>query len=920
MGLLNAIFGGFSEKELRRIQPEVKKVLALQDHYKKMSDKELKAMTPALKERLAKGETLDDILPDAFAVCREAATRVLQQTHFEVQIVGGIVLHRGMIAEMKTGEGKTLTSTLPIYLNALAGKGVHVVTVNDYLARRDSEWMGKLFRYLGLTVGLVIHDIEPAQRKLAYAADITYGTNNEFGFDYLRDNMVTYKENMVQRGHAYAIVDEVDSILVDEARTPLIISGQGSKSTDMYKLADNFAKTLKANRVVELDDKEDHDADEDLDGDYLVDEKQRTVTLTKRGIEKAEKYFNIENLSDADNMELSHHINQAIKARGIMRLDVDYVVRDGEVIIVDEFTGRLMVGRRYNEGLHQAIEAKEGVTIERESKTLATITFQNYFRMYTKLAGMTGTAKTEEDEFMEIYGLQVVEIPTNRPLLRKDMPDSVYKTEKGKYNAVIEQIVECHEKGQPVLVGTVNIEKSEDLSKLLKKRGIKHEVLNAKFHEKEAQIVAQAGRKGAVTIATNMAGRGTDIMLGGNAEFSAKEELKKQGYEEDLIAEADGHGDTDNEEILAIREVYSGLYDEMKKPIVVEAEEVRDAGGLYIIGTERHESRRIDNQLRGRAGRQGDPGASRFFLSLEDDLIRLFGGDRVQNMMDVLKVDEDTPIESKMITNTIQSAQRRIEGRNFESRKNVLRFDDVMNSQRELIYGQRQQVLSGDDVSESIHSMMEQSIAESVEVYCGTDDAKDWNLSGLRDHYLNWLTQEDDFKKEEKEPGKYTRAQITETLNEKANKICKDKEDKYGEKMMRELERAVLLRNVDVKWMDHIDNMEELRKGIYLRSYAQRDPVIEYRVEGFEMFDGMIESIREDTTKMLLTIQIRQGEDAPERKQVAKPTSESGGSDTADTTKKPIKKSEKIGPNDPCPCGSGKKYKKCHMASGEYEK
>lgn len=919
MGILNALFGGFSEKELRRIRPEVNKVLGLADHYKAMSDAELKAMTPALQKRLANGETLDDILPDAFAVCREGATRVLQQTHFEVQIIGGIVLHRGQIAEMKTGEGKTLTSTLPIYLNALAGKGVHVVTVNDYLAKRDSEWMGKLFRFLGLSVGLVVHGVEPAERKAAYAADITYGTNNELGFDYLRDNMVTYKENMVQRGHAFAIVDEVDSILVDEARTPLIISGQGDKSTDMYKLADNFAKTLKANRVAELDDKEDHDADEDLDGDYIVDEKQRTATLTKRGIEKAEKYFNIENLSDADNMELSHHINQAIKARGIMKLDVDYVVREGEVIIVDEFTGRLMMGRRYNEGLHQAIEAKEGVTVERESKTLATITFQNYFRMYTKLAGMTGTAKTEEDEFNDIYGLQVVEIPTNRPMIRHDYPDAVYKTVQAKYDAVIQQVVECHEIGQPVLVGTVSIDKSEELSKLLKRKGVKHEVLNAKFHEKEAQIVAQAGRKGAVTIATNMAGRGTDIMLGGNADFAAKEEMRKQGFSEEMIAEADSHADTQDEEILAARETYRTLFDEKKVPISAEAEEVRVAGGLFIIGTERHESRRIDNQLRGRSGRQGDPGASRFYLSLEDDLMRLFGGERVQNLMDRLNVDDDTPIENKIITSSIERAQRQIEGRNFEARKNVLRFDDVMNSQRETIYGQRQTVLSGDDVSESVRGMVRDTVAGNVELYCGGDDASAWNLSGLRDHYLGWLTKDDDFKEAEKNPGKMSKSEVSDMLVDRALAICDAKEKKYGAPLMRELERAVLLRNVDTKWMDHIDNMEELRKGIYLRGYGQHDPVIEYRMEGYDMFDAMSDAIREDTAKMLLTIELRQGEEAPERKQVAKPTSESGADDGS-VQKQPVRKTKKVGPNDPCPCGSGKKYKKCHMATGEYEK
>ncbi|MGD9560300.1 MAG: preprotein translocase subunit SecA, partial [Oscillospiraceae bacterium] len=764
MAFLDKIFGSFSEKELKRIRPASQAVLDLEDRFKAMGDAELRGMTAQLKEKLAGGATLDDILPEAFAACREASSRVLGMTHFPVQVLGGIVLHKGMIAEMKTGEGKTLVATLPVYLNALTGNGVHVVTVNDYLAKRDSEWMGKSYRYLGLSVGLVIHGVEPPERRAAYAADITYGTNNEFGFDYLRDNMVTYKENMVQRGHAYAIVDEVDSILVDEARTPLIISGQGDKSTEMYKLADGFAKTLKVNRVTQLDDKVDHDAAEEIDGDYIVDEKARTATLTKRGIQKAEKHFNIENLSDADNMELSHHINQAIKARGVMRRDVDYVVRDGEVIIVDEFTGRLMMGRRYNEGLHQAIEAKEGVAVERESKTLATITFQNYFRMYKKLAGMTGTAKTEEDEFSEIYGLQVVEVPTNRPMVRSDHADSVYKTVEGKYRAVIDQVEACHEKGQPVLVGTISIERSELLAKLLKKKGIKHEVLNAKHHEKEALIVAQAGRKGAVTIATNMAGRGTDIMLGGNAEFVAKEEMRRQGFSEELLVEATGHAETDDEEILNARQVYSALYNEKKDAIDAEADEVRDAGGLFIIGTERHESRRIDNQLRGRSGRQGDPGESRFYLSLEDDLMRLFGGERVQGLMDTLGVDEDTPIENRMISNSIEGAQRKIEGRNFEARKNVLRFDDVMNSQREIIYGQRQTVLSGQDVGENVRTMMRESIAGNVALYCAGDEPEEWNLTALRDHYLGWLTKDEDFRYDEDELEKAEREAITEEL------------------------------------------------------------------------------------------------------------------------------------------------------------
>ncbi len=912
MGLLDKIFGSFSDKELKRVKPIVDEILGMEDRFSAMSDKELKAMTPALKERLANGETLDDILPEAFAVCREASTRVLGMTHFPVQLIGGIVLHKGMISEMKTGEGKTLVATLPVYLNALAGDGVHVVTVNDYLAKRDSEWMGKVYRFLGLSVGLIIHEVEPADRRKAYACDITYGTNNEFGFDFLRDNMVTYKENMVQRGHSYAIVDEVDSILVDEARTPLIISGQGDKSTEMYSRADSFVKGLRVSRVVELDDKVDHDTEEELDGDYIVDEKQRSATLTARGIEKAERFFNIENLSDAENMEISHHINQAIRARGVMKRDVDYVVKDGEVIIVDENTGRLMLGRRYNEGLHQAIEAKEGVKVERESKTLATITFQNFFRMYKKLAGMTGTAKTEEDEFNEIYGLSVVEIPTNMPMVRADHADAVYKTVPGKYRAVIDQIAECHEKGQPVLVGTISIERSEELSKLLKRKGIKHEVLNAKFHEKEAQIVAQAGHRGAVTIATNMAGRGTDIMLGGNAEFAAKEEMRRLGYDEDLIAESTGHGDTDDENILEARETYEKLYAEKKGPIEEEAAQVREAGGLFIIGTERHESRRIDNQLRGRSGRQGDAGESRFYLSLEDDLMRLFGGERVQNMMDSLGVDEDTPIENRIITSSIESAQRKIEGRNFEARKNVLRFDDVMNSQREIIYGQRQKVLSGEDVSESIHTMMRESIESSIASYCSGDDQDEWNLEGLRDHYLGWLSTKEDFRYDKDELDELTRGDIEEILLPRAKKIVQAKEEKYGAPTMRELERAVLLRNVDSKWMDHIDAMDELRKGIYLRGYAQRDPVVEYRYEGFEMFDAMVESIREDTTKMILTVEIRQADgEAPKRTEVAKPTGESGAGSDGTLKKQPVRKKEKVGRNDPCPCGSGKKYKKC---------
>ncbi len=909
MAFLDKIFGSFSDKELKKIRPIADKVLALEDHYKALSDAELQAVTPALKERLAAGETLDDILPDAFAACREASDRVLGMRHFPVQIIGGIVLHRGEIAEMKTGEGKTLVATLPVYLNALTGEGVHVVTVNDYLARRDSEWMGKLYRFLGLSVGLITHEMDGAARRAAYACDVTYGTNNELGFDYLRDNMVTYRQQMVQRGHTYAIVDEVDSILIDEARTPLIISGEGDKSTDLYKQADDFVRRLKKKVFADVDDKEEHDDEVEEDVDYIVVEKQKTVNLTQNGIKRAEAYFHLDNLADAENMTISHHINQAIRAHGIMKRDVDYVVKDGEVIIVDEFTGRLMLGRRFNEGLHQAIEAKEGVSVQKESKTLATITFQNYFRMYKKLAGMTGTAKTEADEFQEIYSLSVVEVPTNRPVIRKDLDDVVYKTEKAKFNAVIDQIVECHEKGQPVLVGTISIEKSELLSKMLRARGIRdHAVLNAKHHEREAEIVAQAGKFGAVTIATNMAGRGTDIVLGGNAEYLAKADLRKAGFADELIAEADGHADTDNEEILAARAAFAAALEKHRPVVAEEAKRVREAGGLFIIGTERHESRRIDNQLRGRSGRQGDPGATRFFLSLEDDLMRLFGGERVQRLMDTLGVEEDMPIENKMITSVIESAQKKIEGQNFSIRKNVLSFDDVMNQQREIIYGQRNKVLQGDDVSESVQKMVRDSITETVAQYTAGENAAEWDLSGLRDHYRGWLCADGDFAYDKEQLASLTREQVCDLLIERAQKICQAKEQKYGSPIMRELERVVLLRTVDTKWMEHIDNMDELRKGIYLRSYGQRDPVVEYRIEGFDMFDDMVAAIREDTTRMLLTIQIRTKEE-PKREQVAIPTGEGAGG-TKLNSRAP-QRVQKIGRNDPCPCGSGLKWKKC---------
>ena len=902
MGLLKSLFGDYSKREVKRIQPLCDKVLALEEEYRAMSDETLRAQTDKLKNRLETGETLDDILPEAFATCREAADRVLGMRHFPVQIIGGIILHQGRIAEMRTGEGKTLVATLPAYLNALSGKGVHIVTVNDYLARRDSEWMGKVYRYLGLQVGLVVHGLDNNERRAAYNADITYGTNNELGFDYLRDNMVIYKENKVQRPHNYAIVDEVDSILIDEARTPLIISGQGDKSTDLYEQADRFAKTLKITRIKEMDAKEEQDT---VDGDYIVDEKARTATLTQAGVKKAEQYFHLENLMDSDNVTLLHHINQAIKARGVMTRDVDYVVKDDQVIIVDEFTGR-----RYNEGLHQAIEAKEGVKVERESKTLATITFQNYFRLYKKLSGMTGTAKTEETEFQQIYKLDVVEIPTNKPTIRTDLPDSVYKTEAGKFNAVIRQIEECHERQQPVLVGTISIEKSEHLSNLLKKKGIAHEVLNAKYHEKEAEIIAQAGKIGAVTIATNMAGRGTDIMLGGNPEYLAKAEMRRMGFPEEMIVESTGFGDTDNEEIIAARATFKELNEKYKAEIKPEAEKVKEAGGLFILGTERHESRRIDNQLRGRAGRQGDPGATRFYLSLEDDLMRLFGGDRINNLMEALGIDEDTPIENKMLTNSIESAQRKVEERNFGIRRDVLQYDDVMNRQREIIYSQRDKVLNGESVRDSIVNMIKESIAETVKTYTANDETHDdWNLDGLRDYYRGWLAGDDDFQYDAQGLEDLERQDLVDTLTDRAMSIYDKKEAQYGGEIMRELERVILLKTVDRYWMDHIDNMDELRRGIHLRAYGQKDPVVMYRVEGFDMFDQMINAIREDTSRLMLTVQIRTQEE-PKREQIAKPTSTSSdGTDKARTVRKTA--SQKVGRNDPCPCGSGKKYKKC---------
>ncbi len=901
MGLMNALFGNYSKKELKRIEPIKNKVLELEEKYSKMSDSELRSQTQVMKDKLSDGlSTLDDVLPDALAVCREAAWRVLEKKPFPVQIIGAIVLHQGRIAEMKTGEGKTLVACLAAYANALTGKGVHVVTVNDYLAKFQSEEMGKVYRFLGLSIGCVVQGMDKDEKRAAYNADITYGTNNEFGFDYLRDNMVIYKKDKVQREHAFAIVDEVDSILIDEARTPLIISGPGEESTELYQLADRFAKTLKPITVVEMDDKADNDL---LDGDYIIDEKARTATLTKRGVKKAEKAFNVINLMDADNLTLLHHINQAIKANGTMRRDTDYVVKDGEVLIVDEFTGRIMIGRRFNDGLHQAIEAKEGVKVARESKTVATITFQNYFRLYSKLSGMTGTAITEEDEFREIYKLDVIEIPTNKPVVREDHADVIFKTEKGKYNAVIDQIIECNKKGQPVLVGTVSVEKSEYLSRLLKNKGIKHQVLNAKYHEKEAKIVAQAGKLGAVTIATNMAGRGTDILLGGNSEFLATEDLRKLEYPEEIITEATGFSETDNEQILEARAKYREFRSKYDAEVKDKAKEVCAAGGLYIIGTERHESRRIDNQLRGRAGRQGDPGESRFFLSLEDDLMRLFGGDKVTTMMDTLKVDENMPIESGMLTKIIESSQKKLEGRNFNIRKNVLNYDDVMNTQREIIYGQRQQVLNGEDIHDSIVNMIMQYIDDSVNMYLLDDEIHDdWNLQGLKEHLMGIITVDSDFNFTPEELERTSKQDISDQLKERASKIYAKREEELGTELIREIERVVLLKVVDQKWMAHIDDMEQLKRGIGLRSFGQRNPVVEYRMEGFEMFDAMVDSIREDTVRMLFTVQVRR-QSPPKREQVFKAGAANRGF-TARNTKK-------IGPNDPCPCGSGKKYKKC---------
>ena len=917
MSLITKIFGTRSQREIKKIQPTVDKILSLEESYKQLSEEELKDKTRQFKERLVSGETLDDLLPEAFAAVREAADRVLGMRPYPVQLIGGIVLHQGRIAEMKTGEGKTLVAILPCYLNALTGRGVHVVTVNEYLAKRDSEWMGKVYRYMGLTVGLVIPGMQSAQRRAAYAADITYCTNNELGFDYLRDNMAIYKQELVQRGHAFAIVDEVDSILIDEARTPLIISGKGEDSSKLYEMADQFVSTLHKKVFAKTEDKEDHDT---YDCDYYVDEKARTVGLTSQGIAKAERFFGVENLADSDNTPLSHHINQAMKARGLMKKDIDYVVKDGEIIIVDEFTGRLMYGRRYNEGLHQAIEAKEGVTVAGESKTLATITFQNFFRLYDKLSGMTGTALTEEQEFESIYKLDVVEIPTNRPVARIDHSDVVYKTEAGKFRAIVDQVKACHEKGQPVLVGTISIEKSEILSKLLKREGIPHSVLNAKYHEMEAQIVAQAGKFGAVTIATNMAGRGTDIMLGGNAEFLAKNELRKQGVEDELLAEADSYAETHDEAILDIRARYAELLKKYKLEIADEAVKVRQAGGLFIIGTERHESRRIDNQLRGRSGRQGDPGESRFYLSLQDDLMRLFSTDRVMGMMDTLGLDEDTPIDAKILSGAVENAQKTVESRNFQARKHVLEYDDVMNIQREVIYAQRQKVLDGEDLKENIRTMLENVVSSTVSSALAQAGGKvtEESLSLLAAQFEGIYCAKGTLQARSGELlGKDTQ-QATEILLEIAQNTYNAKEAAYGDKLMRELERVMMLRVVDEYWMDNIDAMDDLKQGIGLRAYGQHDPVIAYKEEGYEMFQAMIQAIREETIRRLFLVQVRPQQEI-RREKVAKETGTTAAGQSQ-VKQAPVRSAaKKVGPNDPCPCGSGQKYKKCCMQKDKAE-
>ena len=908
MGFITKIFGTRSQREIKKLQPALDKILALEPEYSALTEEQLKGKTAQFKERLAAGESLDDLLPEAFAAIREAAWRVLGMKPYPVQLLGGMVLHQGRIAEMKTGEGKTLVAILPCYLNALTGRGVHVVTVNEYLAKRDSEWMGKVYRYMGLTVGLIIPGMTPDERRKSYAADITYCTNNELGFDYLRDNMSIYKTELVQRGHAFAIVDEVDSILIDEARTPLIISGKGEESSKLYEMADYFVSTLRRKVFAKTDEKEVHD---NYDCDYFVDEKARTVSLTAEGIAKAEKYFGVENLADVENTTLSHHLNQAMKARGLMKRDIDYVVKDGEIIIVDEVTGRLMYGRRYTEGLHQAIEAKEGVTVAGESKTLATITFQNFFRLYDKLSGMTGTALTEEAEFAAIYKLDVVEIPTNRPVARIDHTDVVYKTEAGKFNAIIQHVIACHEKGQPVLVGTVSIEKSEVLSKLLKRAGVPHNVLNAKYHEKEAQIVAQAGKFGAVTIATNMAGRGTDIVLGGNADFMAKSELRKLDYSEELLAEADSFAETDDPEILAVRAKYEALLSQFKAEIKDEAEKVRAAGGLVIIGTERHESRRIDNQLRGRSGRQGDPGESRFYLSLQDDLMRLFSTDRVSNMMDSLGIDENTPIDAKILSNAVENAQKNVESRNFRARKNVLEYDDVMNVQREVIYAQRQKVLDGESLRDNMMNMLREVLSGAVmEAMSATGKLDQEGFAALTAKFEGLYFAKGAVAVPEK-LGKLSTEDITDLLYEPAVATYEKREAAFTPAVTRELERVVMLRVVDEYWMDNIDAMDDLKQGIGLRAYGQHDPVVAYKEEGYQMFEAMIQAIREETVRRMFLVQLRPTQEV-KRERVAKETG-TGAAVNAQVKKQPVRKEKKVGPNDPCPCGSGKKYKKCCM-------
>ena len=907
MCLINKIFGTYRQRQIKKIVSIVDKIESLADKYKAMSDSELRSMTDVLKKRLSDGETLDDILPDAFATIREADDRVLGKRPFRVQLMGGIILHQGRIAEMKTGEGKTLVATLPAYLNALMGNGVHIVTVNEYLARLGAEEMGRAYGFLGLKTGLIVHGQSKEEKQAAYNADITYGTNNEFGFDYLRDNMVIYRERLSQRGHAFAIVDEVDSILIDEARTPLIISGEGDKSTDLYDKADAFVRTLRQFRIKEMDSKE---STATIDADYIVDEKAKSVVLTESGVKKAEKHFGLENLSDPENTTLSHHINQAIKAHGIMMKDVDYVNKDGQIIIVDSFTGRMMYGRRYSDGLHQAIEAKEHVKIEKENKTLATITFQNYFRMYKKLSGMTGTALTEENEFREIYNLDVVEIPTNMPMIRVDHPDAVYKNKNGKYNAIVEQIIECHEKGQPVLVGTVSIEKSEELSKLLKRQGIKHTVLNAKYHDKEAEIVAGAGKYGTVTISTNMAGRGTDIMLGGNPEFMAKQEMIKQGYDEDVVGLAIGSSLSVSDEVLEARKVFRSLFDKYKAEIEPEAKKIREAGGLFIIGTERHESRRIDNQLRGRSGRQGDPGESRFFLSLDDDLMRLFGSERIIGLVERLGLEEDQPIEARILSNSIENAQKQLENNNFARRKNVISYDDIMNQQRTIIYKERRDVLDGCDLKEKIFGMINDVVSGQVNRCVNPETPDKWNFDELRSYFRGTLCKDTDFKFTDEEADNVSPAEIESMLLERAEKLYQEKEKTFGVEQMREIERVVLLRNVDAKWMEHLDAMDDLKGSIGLNAYAQRNPISEYRIASADMFDEMVGSIREDTVRTLLSIEQKKQE--IKRVEVAKVTSE-GFQGAAQEKKKPvvIKKSQRVGRNDPCPCGSGKKYKKC---------